>query len=107
MDEDHSPKQQKDSEKLSDEKTTISKSLFGVDYYLISTVSLAVISLCALIVSIYQTNVLSGQQEVMDEQQKIMRSQQELMQKNAQAQLWPRLRVTGSETYKDGKIRVY
>ena len=29
----------------------------------------------------------------MSEQQEIMRSQQELMQKNAKAQLWPRLRV--------------
>ncbi len=111
MAKDHSKEQsepkdegQKASSKLPSEKKNSEKTLFGIDYYLISTVSLAVISLCALLVSIYQTNVLSGQQEVMDEQQKIMRSQQELMQQNAKAQLWPRLRVTRSTSYKKGEL---
>ncbi len=88
----------------SEKKSTSKNRIFGIDYYLISTVSLAAISLCALIVSIYQTSVLSGQQEVMDEQQKIMRNQQELMQQNAKAQLWPRLRVDGSISLEDDNV---
>jgi len=67
------------------------------DYYLFSTIALAIISLCALVVSIYQTNVLSGQQEVMDEQQKIM-------QQNARAQLWPSLRVNYTLSYENNTL---
>lgn len=92
-------------EDRSDKKQRSANTLFGVDYYLISTVSLAIISLCALLVSIYQTNVLSGQQEVMNEQQKIMRSQQDLMQRNAKAQLWPRLRVGLDQSYDGAELK--
>ena len=53
-----------------------------LDQSLVATLALAVISLCALFVSIYQTRVLSLQQEVMAEQQRIMTE-------SAKAQLWP------------------
>ena len=54
------------------------------DHSLIATLTLAVISLCALVVSIYQTRVLSGQQQVME-------AQQTIMIETAKAQLWPNL----------------
>ncbi|WP_420460851.1 hypothetical protein [Neolewinella sp.] len=48
--------------------------------------ALSIISLCALIVSIYQARVLSSQQRAME-------AQQEIMIQNAKAQLWPNLQV--------------
>lgn len=47
------------------------------DYHLISTIALSVISLCALIVAIQQTVVLSRQQEIMVQ--------------TAKSELWPRV----------------
>lgn len=111
MEKNEKPKQQSldEEQRIEEEHSTkenkSENTIFGFDYYLVSTVSLAVISLCALIVSIYQTNVLSGQQEVMNEQQVIMRSQQELMQTNAKAQLWPRLRVGFDQSYEGTELK--
>lgn len=62
------------------------KKSWSADQSLIATLALAVISLCALFVSIYQTRVLSMQQEVMAEQQRIM-------MESAKAQLWPNIEV--------------
>ena len=56
------------------------------DHSLIATIALSVISLCALIVSIYQARVLSSQQRAME-------AQQEIMIQNAKAQLWPNLQI--------------
>lgn len=56
------------------------------DHSLIATVALSVISLCALVVSIYQARVLSSQQQAME-------AQQEIMIQNAKAQLWPNLQI--------------
>ena len=56
------------------------------DHSLIATIALSVISLCALIVSIYQARVLSSQQRAME-------AQQEIMIQNAKAQLWPSLQI--------------
>lgn len=56
------------------------------DRGLVSTAALAVISLCAVFVSVYQAHILGKQQEVMAQQQRIMTE-------SARAQLWPRLSI--------------
>lgn len=66
-----------------------------LDQSLLATVALSIISLCALIVSIYQTRVLAQQQEVMAAQQRIMTE-------SAKAQLWPNVEIDRFRGYKDG-----
>ena len=68
------------------------KKGWTLDQSLLATVALSIISLCALIVSIYQTRVLSMQQEVMAEQQRIMTE-------SAKAQLWPNVGVIRYRAY--------
>ncbi|MGB3850783.1 MAG: hypothetical protein WA958_12510 [Tunicatimonas sp.] len=71
------------------------KKGWTIDQSLLATVALSIISLCALIVSIYQTRVLSQQQEVMAEQQRIMTE-------SAKAQLWPNVEIGRNRGYEDG-----
>ena len=73
-----------------------------IDQSLLSTIALTIISLGALLVSIYQTRVLSLQQEVMAEQQRIMTQ-------NAKAQAWPNIEISSaSRTYNmiTSKLRI-
>ncbi len=75
------------------------KKGWTLDQSLLATVALSVISLGALIVSIYQTRVLSMQQEVMAEQQRIMTE-------SAKAQLWPNAGVGRFRNYDRKGIRL-
>ncbi len=76
-------------------KPPVPKKFWSADQSLIATLALAVISLCALFVSIYQTRVLSMQQEVMAEQQRIMTE-------SARAQLWPNVELSTNKAYSTG-----
>ncbi len=69
---------------------------------MLATVALSIISLGALIVSIYQTRVLSQQQEVMAGQQQIMAEQQRIMTESAKAQLWPNVEIDRNRGFEDG-----
>ena len=93
--------QEKPNNDASKSTATSDKKRWKVDHYVASTLALVVISMCALVVSIYQTRVLSQQQEVMSAQQEIMAAQQEMTMRNAKAQLWPNLEV-GLEIGYDG-----
>ncbi len=75
------------------------KKGWTLDQSLLATVALSIISLGALIVSIYQTQVLSQQQEVMAGQQQIMAEQQRIMTESAKAQLWPNVGVGRYRSY--------
>ena len=74
------------AEKSFDEKSTRWRN---IDRTLLSTVALAIISLCALFVSIYQTRVLALQQQIMT--------------KSAKAQAWPNIEVS---SINNGSINV-
>ena len=80
------------------------KKRWTIDQSLLATVSLSIISLCALIVSIYQTRVLSSQQEVMAGQQRIMAEQQRIMTESAKAQLWPNVEISRYRANKQDSI---
>ena len=73
------------------------KNSLNFDQSLLATVTLSIISLGALVVSIYQTRVLSLQQEVMAEQQRIMTE-------SAKAQLWPNVAIGRNRGYEEGVI---
>ena len=73
------------------------RRFWKADQSMIATLALAVISLCALFVSIYQTRVLSLQQEVMAEQQRIMTE-------SAKAQLWPNVDIGTVVSYNNDSL---
>lgn len=89
---DQPPKETNDQPPLNDPAAPAPKKGWTLDQSLLATVALSIISLCALIVSIYQTRVLSQQQEVMAEQQRIMTE-------SAKAQLWPNASLGRNRAY--------
>jgi hypothetical protein len=86
------PRETNDPSPINNPAAAERKKGWTLDQSLLATVALSIISLCALIVSIYQTRVLSMQQEVMAEQQRIMTE-------SAKAQLWPNVGVIRYRAY--------
>ena len=93
------PKETNDQSPLDNPAAPPPKKGWTLDQSLLATVALSIISLGALIVSIYQTRVLSMQQEVMAGQQRIMAEQQRIMTESAKAQLWPNAAIGRNRAY--------